>query len=70
MIEQASRKFNAVKCSCESSCSVYISGLKCEIRPLTIHVDYIPHRVNLVALQGGNYAELLNLISWKVTREI
>ncbi|XP_057821623.2 autophagy-related protein 2 isoform X2 [Cryptomeria japonica] len=38
---------------------------KCEIRPLTIHVDYIPRRFNFVALKGGNYAELLNLFSWK-----
>lgn len=38
---------------------------KCEIHPLTIHVDYVPRRVDLVALRGGNYAELLNLVSWK-----
>ncbi|KAH9314281.1 hypothetical protein KI387_022908, partial [Taxus chinensis] len=38
---------------------------KCEICPLTIHVDYVARRVDFVALQRGNYAELLNLISWK-----
>lgn len=38
---------------------------KCEIYPVTIHVNYVPRRVDLVALKGGNYAELLNLVSWK-----
>lgn len=38
---------------------------KCEIYPLTIHVDYVPRRVDLVALRGGKYVELINLVSWK-----
>lgn len=31
-----------------------------------MRVDYIPRRVDLGALRGGNYAELLNLVPWKV----
>ncbi|KAJ0983506.1 hypothetical protein J5N97_011761 [Dioscorea zingiberensis] len=30
-----------------------------------VRVDYIPRRVDLAALRGGNYAELLNLVPWK-----
>ncbi|KAJ7546728.1 hypothetical protein O6H91_08G051700 [Diphasiastrum complanatum] len=37
----------------------------CEIRPFMIRVDYLPRRLDLAALRGGNYAELLNLVSWK-----
>ncbi|ERM97144.1 autophagy-related protein 2 isoform X1 [Amborella trichopoda] len=38
---------------------------KCDIWPVVVRVDYVPRRVDLVALRGGNYAELLNLVSWK-----
>eukprot|EP01018_Ginkgo_biloba_P036606 Gb_39311 [translate_table: standard] len=38
---------------------------KCEIWPSIIQVDYVPRRVDLAALGGGNFAELLNLVSWR-----
>ncbi|KAJ0983472.1 hypothetical protein J5N97_011727 [Dioscorea zingiberensis] len=38
---------------------------KCDVRPVVVRVDYIPRRVDLAALRGGNYAELLNLVPWK-----
>ncbi|BBN15299.1 autophagy-related protein 2 [Marchantia polymorpha subsp. ruderalis] len=37
----------------------------CEMRPLTIRVDYVPRRVDISSLGKGNYAELLNFVSWK-----
>ncbi|CAM6122683.1 unnamed protein product [Calypogeia fissa] len=37
----------------------------CELRPFTVRVDYLPRRVDLISLRGGNYAELLNLVTWK-----
>ncbi|KAL2619934.1 hypothetical protein R1flu_000139 [Riccia fluitans] len=37
----------------------------CEMRPFTIRVDYVPRRVDISSLGKGNYAELLNLVSWK-----
>jgi autophagy-related protein 2 len=37
----------------------------CEVLPFTIRVDYLPHRVDLAALRGGNYVELVNLVPWK-----
>eukprot|EP00245_Coleochaete_scutata_P001805 TRINITY_DN1225_c0_g1_i4.p1 TRINITY_DN1225_c0_g1~~TRINITY_DN1225_c0_g1_i4.p1 ORF type:complete len:584 (+),score=89.76 TRINITY_DN1225_c0_g1_i4:230-1753(+) len=36
----------------------------CEMKAMTIRVDYQPRRIDLVGLRGGNYAELLNLVSW------
>ena len=38
----------------------------CELQPFSIRVDYVPRRVDIGALRGGNYAELFNLVSWKV----
>lgn len=38
----------------------------CDIKPFSIRVDYLPRRVDLSAIRGGNFAELLNLVSWKV----
>lgn len=38
---------------------------KCDIRPIIVRVDYIPGHIDLAALRRGNYAELLNLVSWK-----
>jgi autophagy-related protein 2 len=38
----------------------------CELQPLSIRLDYLPRHIDLVALREGNYAELLNLVSWKV----
>lgn len=38
---------------------------KCDVMPVVVRVDYIPRRVDLGALRGGNYAELLNLVPWK-----
>ncbi|CAI5507380.1 unnamed protein product [Closterium sp. Naga37s-1] len=37
----------------------------CEIRAFSILIDYVPRRLDLSALSAGNYAHLLNLISWK-----
>ncbi|KAM6540733.1 hypothetical protein CsatB_005180 [Cannabis sativa] len=37
-----------------------------DIWPLLVRVDYSPCRVDLAALSGGNYAELVNLVPWKV----
>lgn len=39
---------------------------KFDVRPLLVRVDYTPERVNLAALKGGKYAELVNLVPWKV----
>ncbi|GAQ87036.1 autophagy protein 2 [Klebsormidium nitens] len=36
-----------------------------EMRPLTIRVDYLPRRIDLLSLRAGNYAELLNLVTWE-----
>ncbi|XP_077225008.1 autophagy 2 [Tasmannia lanceolata] len=38
---------------------------KCDIWPAVVRVDYTPRHIDLAALQGGNYAELLNLVPWK-----
>ncbi|KAL5992771.1 hypothetical protein ACLOJK_013690 [Asimina triloba] len=38
---------------------------KCDIWPGVVRVDYIPRHINLAALRGGNYAELLNVVPWK-----
>ncbi|KAJ0983582.1 hypothetical protein J5N97_011837 [Dioscorea zingiberensis] len=43
---------------------------KCDVRPVVVRVDYIPRRVDLAALRGGNYAELLNLVPWKVLEHL
>lgn len=37
----------------------------CELKPFSIRVDYVPRRIDIGALSGGNYAELFNLVSWK-----
>ncbi|CAI6002050.1 unnamed protein product [Closterium sp. NIES-64] len=37
----------------------------CEIRAFSVLIDYVPRRLDLSALSAGNYAHLLNLISWK-----
>ncbi|KAK6159348.1 hypothetical protein DH2020_006662 [Rehmannia glutinosa] len=39
--------------------------LKFDIWPMLIRVDYSPCRVDLTALRGGNYVELVNLVPWK-----
>lgn len=39
---------------------------KFDIWPVTVRVDYSPHHVDLAALTGGKYAELVNLVPWKV----
>ncbi|KAF8013693.1 hypothetical protein BT93_I1529 [Corymbia citriodora subsp. variegata] len=38
---------------------------KFDIRPFSVRVDYIPQRVDLAALGGGKYVELVNLVPWK-----
>lgn len=39
---------------------------KFDIWPVSVRVDYSPHHVDLAALTGGKYAELVNLVPWKV----
>ncbi|KAH6772666.1 hypothetical protein C2S51_011070 [Perilla frutescens var. frutescens] len=38
---------------------------KFDIWPLLVRVDYTPCHVDLTALRGGKYVELVNLIPWK-----
>lgn len=38
---------------------------KFDIWPIRVRVDYSPHHVNVGALKGGRYAELINLVPWK-----
>ncbi|GAB2210245.1 hypothetical protein Drorol1_Dr00015507 [Drosera rotundifolia] len=38
---------------------------KFDMWPVTIRVDYQPTRVDLAALSGGKYVELVNLVPWK-----
>ncbi|KAL8541374.1 hypothetical protein ACS0TY_002578 [Phlomoides rotata] len=38
---------------------------KFDIWPMMIQVDYSPCRVDLTALRGGKYVELVNLVPWK-----
>jgi len=40
---------------------------KFDIWPVIVRVDYCPSRVDLTALSGGKYVELVNLVPWKVT---
>ncbi|KHG30101.1 Autophagy-related protein 2 [Gossypium arboreum] len=39
--------------------------LKFDIWPIIVRVDYSPHHVDLAALKGGKYAELVNFVPWK-----
>ncbi|XWS39960.1 hypothetical protein CRYUN_Cryun18bG0099200 [Craigia yunnanensis] len=38
---------------------------KFDIWPILVRVDYSPHRVDLAALRGGKYVELVNIVPWK-----
>ncbi|XP_048433003.1 autophagy-related protein 2 [Pyrus x bretschneideri] len=38
---------------------------KFDIWPILVRVDYSPSRVDLAALRGGKYVELVNLVPWK-----
>ncbi|XP_050212203.1 autophagy-related protein 2 [Mercurialis annua] len=38
---------------------------KFDVQPVILRVDYSPRRVDLAALGGGNYVELVNLVPWK-----
>lgn len=38
---------------------------KFDIWPVFVRVDYSPSRVDLAALRGGKYVELVNLVPWK-----
>ncbi|GAB2294813.1 hypothetical protein Dimus_029008 [Dionaea muscipula] len=38
---------------------------KFDMWPVTLRVDYQPTQVDLAALSGGKYVELVNLVSWK-----
>lgn len=39
---------------------------KFDIWPVHLRVDYSPCHVDLAALRGGKYVELVNLVPWKV----
>ncbi|XP_059647781.1 autophagy-related protein 2 isoform X2 [Cornus florida] len=39
---------------------------KFDIWPVLLRVDYNPCRVDLAALRGGKYVELVNLVPWKI----
>lgn len=47
------------------SLSIYFFQ-KFDIWPILVRVDYSPCRVDLAALSGGKYVELVNLVPWKV----
>ncbi|XP_062022613.1 autophagy-related protein 2 isoform X2 [Rosa rugosa] len=38
---------------------------KFDIWPILVRVDYSPSRVDLAALRGGKYVELVNIVPWK-----
>ncbi|TVU11701.1 hypothetical protein EJB05_45303, partial [Eragrostis curvula] len=38
---------------------------KFDVKPLVLHINYIPRQFDPVALGKGNYAELLNILPWK-----
>ncbi|XP_048128859.1 autophagy-related protein 2 isoform X2 [Rhodamnia argentea] len=38
---------------------------KFDIKPFSVRVDYIPQHLDLAALGGGKYVELVNLVPWK-----
>lgn len=44
----------------------FFSPQKFDIWPILVRVDYSPSRVDLAALRGGKYVELVNLVPWKV----
>jgi hypothetical protein len=39
---------------------------KFDVKPLILHINYIPRQFDPIALSKGNYAELLNILPWKV----
>ncbi|MBA0614169.1 hypothetical protein Godav_014496 [Gossypium davidsonii] len=43
----------------------YFQASKFDIWPIIVRVDYSPHHVDLAALKGGKYAELVNFVPWK-----
>ncbi|KAK3025601.1 hypothetical protein RJ639_042099 [Escallonia herrerae] len=43
-------------------------GTKFDMWPVLVRVDYSPCRVDLAALRGGKYVELVNLVPWKLMR--
>ncbi|KAK1297387.1 hypothetical protein QJS10_CPB15g00825 [Acorus calamus] len=40
--------------------------MKFDIWPVVLRIDYIPHYIDLAALREGKYAELVNLVNWKI----
>ncbi|KAI4375988.1 hypothetical protein MLD38_013792 [Melastoma candidum] len=38
---------------------------KFDVKPILVRVDYIPEHVDLAAIRGGKYVELVNLVPWK-----
>ncbi|RLM55797.1 autophagy-related protein 2 [Panicum miliaceum] len=38
---------------------------KFDVKPLVLHINYIPRQFDPIALGKGNYAELLNILPWK-----
>ncbi|KAI6701466.1 hypothetical protein NL676_015790 [Syzygium grande] len=53
--------FQMVKRSTNTSCSQQ----KFDIKPFSVRVDYTPQHVDLAALGGGKYVELVNPVPWK-----
>ncbi|MQM00160.1 hypothetical protein Taro_032893, partial [Colocasia esculenta] len=45
--------------------SVGRQDIKFDICPTVVRVDYIPQHVDMAALRGGNYVQLINLVPWK-----
>lgn len=37
---------------------------RCEIRPVTIVIDYKPRRIDVASLRAGNLAEVINMTAW------
>lgn len=56
-----------VKNSVLNACLYFFFFQKFDILPVVVRVDYSPSRVDLAALRGGKYVELVNLVPWKVT---
>lgn len=42
----------------------------CEVRPITVVVDYKPRRLNVASLRAGNLAEVMNMTVWSDVRVV
>ncbi|KAL8143574.1 hypothetical protein V2J09_016606 [Rumex salicifolius] len=59
-----------VKSNDPEGCTINYEALlpffqKFDIQPIVLRVDYRPSRVDLAALSGGKYVELVNVVPWK-----